>query len=229
MQEPISRRSALWALLLISPAASAGGYLAFTAHRGPLGVAAWVAAKFWLFGLPLVWMRFVDRERPSLSKPTRGGFGVALALGIAMAAAIVGSFYAWGRGAIEPAELRKTLEPLHLTEPAVYLGAAAYWVFVNSVLEEYVFRWFIFTRAERLMPGWAAVILSGLIFVAHHTLAMAAYLPAGLNALASLGIFIAAVIWSALYHRYRSVWVPWAAHACADVAIFVLGWRVIFG
>ncbi|MBR5676140.1 MAG: hypothetical protein IKX14_06860 [Neisseriaceae bacterium] len=46
--------------------------------------------------------------------------------------------------------------------------------------------------------------------------------------LASLGIFGAGVIWSGLYAKYRSVWIPFISHAFADIAVFGIGAYLIF-
>ena len=43
------------------------------------------------------------------------------------------------------------------------------------------------------------------------------------------GIFIGGTVWSGLYLRYRSIWPGYASHAIVDVAVFGIGWWVIFG
>ena len=70
--------------------------------------------------------------------------------------------------------------------------------------------------------------MTALFFTIHHTLALAAYVPLWQNALASLGVFAASVIWSWLYARYRSIWPCYVCHVLADVAVFAIGWDVLF-
>ncbi len=228
MSDSPTRHSAFLALLLIVPAPTIGTLIGFGSRESALAIPIWLASKAWFFGLPVLWHVLVDRQYLSISRPKHGGFGVALILGLIMAAAIAAGYWFVGRDVIDPAEMRKILAPLHLTTPAVYIAAAAYWTVVNSVLEEYVFRWFIFTRAERLMPAWLAIVFSAAVFVVHHTVAMSYYFDWRLNALASTGIFIAGVVWSALYRQYRSVWIPYVTHACADLTIFAIGWMLLF-
>ena len=48
------------------------------------------------------------------------------------------------------------------------------------------------------------------------------------NVLASIGIFGAGVIWSGLYAKYRSVWIPYISHLWADIAVFGIGAYLIF-
>ena len=112
--------------------------------------------------------------------------------------------------------------------PMAYLLGAGYWIFVNSVIEEYVYRWFVQRQCEQLMSTKAAAVASAIIFTAHHVVALATYLDPALTALASVGIFGAGLIWSGMYARYRSIWPPWVAHAIADVAVFTCGWWLLF-
>jgi hypothetical protein len=226
---PDNRRAALLALLLIAPAPSAGVVAALLLKQSTLGTLLWAGAKVWLFALPLVWHRWVDRQPWSFSPPRKGGFGVAAISGLLIGAIIVAGYLLVGKNAIDRPTLAGALEPVGLTRPAVYLAAAAYWIAVNSVLEEYVYRWFVFRQAERLAGPGPAVAISGLVFVIHHALAMSAYFPAWLNAVASLSIFIGGALWSWLYLRHRSVWVPWLSHALVDLAIFALGAVILFG
>jgi membrane protease YdiL (CAAX protease family) len=170
----------------------------------------------------------VDRQRPSLSPPRRGGWTPALLTGLLAAGAIIVAYAIIGRRAVEPGKLRDTLAPLGLTHPAVYAAGAAYWVLVNSVLEEYAFRWFIVRKCEALMGAIPAIMTSASILVLHHSVAMAAYFPWWANLVGSLAIFTAGAAWSWLYIRYRSVWVPYLSHALADIAIFAVGAYVLF-
>lgn len=221
-------RRALLALLLIVPAPSFG-VLAGMYGEGTLGVVLWAFSKVWLFGLPVVWLLLVDREKPSLSPVRKGGLLVGAASGLLIAAIIAAAWWLLAAGAIDPQVMRDALEPTGLLSPKVYFAAAAYWILVNSVLEEYVYRWFIYSRARRLVGTRAAVAVAGLAFMAHHSLALAAWLQWWLTALASFGILVGGVLWSILYERYGTIWVPYLSHAIVDVAVFGLGGVILFG
>lgn len=224
-----TRGKALLALCLILPAPTAGVWVGLTLKGSAWAPVGWAIAKAWLFGLPVLWHVLVDHKRPSLSPPRAGGWDVAMLTGLLAAAGIVGAYLVVGERFIDVVLLRKTLEPLGLMRPGVYIAASAYWILINSVLEEYVFRWFIVRKFELLIGPRAAVAASALAFVVHHTVAMAVYFPWWMNLLASISIFVAGAVWSWLYIRYRSIWVPYLSHAIADIAIFVLGGYVLFG
>ena len=224
-----SRTNAVLALLLIVPAPTVGIIVGLTLRDSPWGPVGWALAKAWLFGLPVFWHVVIDRRRPSLSPARHGGWNVALLTGALAMIGIVGGYLLLGRWFIEAALLRKTLEPLGLTRPGVYIAGCAYWILINSVLEEYVFRWFIVRKCEALMKPGAAVATSAIMFVIHHAVAMAAYFPWWVNAVACVAIFLAGAVWSWLYMRYRSIWIPYVSHAMADIAIFGLGAYLLFG
>jgi uncharacterized protein len=223
-----SRTKAAAALALIIPAPTAGVLVGLTLGDTAVGPVGWALAKAWLFGLPVLWHVLIDRQRLSLSPARRGGFGMAAATGVLAVLGIIGGYLLVGRMFIEAALLRKTLEPLGLTDVRLYIAASAYWILINSVLEEYVFRWFIVRKCEAITGPALAVIASAAIFVVHHSIAMAAYFPWWINLIASAAIFAAGAVWSWLYVRYRSIWVPYLSHALADLAIFTLGGYLLF-
>jgi len=222
-------RTALLALLLLAPVPTIGVAAAMYAAPGSIGQAVFAVAKVWLVAFPAIWFLTVERGRASWSPPVHGGLGVGVWVGIGMATVILIAYWAGLSSLIDPVLLKRTAGDMELDSPLIYLAGAAYWIFVNSVIEEYVYRWFVLRQLRALMADGWAILASAAVFTVHHTVAMADYLGAVPNALGSLGVFIAGVCWSWLYLRYRSIWAPWIAHAFADVAIFTIGWLLIFG
>jgi membrane protease YdiL (CAAX protease family) len=225
----VEKRRALIALALLVPVPSLGTASAMIWLPGSVGQGIFLAAKVWLLAFPLFWFLVVERGKPGWSPPRRGGIGVGALTGI-VAAAIIG-LAAWGFGIfeIDMTELAGEVDEMGLDSPRAYLMGALGWTFVNSLMEEFVYRWFVTSQCERLMSKTAAVIASALVFTAHHVVALSTYLEPGLVALASLGVFAGGALWSALYSRYRSIWPGWVSHVLADIAIFAVGWVVLFG
>ena len=67
------------------------------------------------------------------------------------------------------------------------------------------------------------------VFTAHHVIVLVAQFDWPIALLGSLGVFIGGATWSWLYLRYRSIWPGYVSHAIADAAIFIIGYRLIFG
>ena len=226
-----SRLWAVVALCLFVPAPSIGVMVALHAEMGQLGTLLWGLAKLWLFIGPELWWLCVQRLPWSWSPPQLGGFGVAVVLGLVMVLVIWGGFWFWGLQYIDLGQLRHKMQVVGLTDPWRYGWVCLYWIAVNSLLEEYVFRFFLYRQCETIVGhgNWVAVLLAALFFTVHHTLALAAYVPWQQNVLASLGVFTAGAIWSALYARYRSIWPGFVCHALADVGVFSVGAYLLFG
>jgi len=222
---------ALLALLLLVPVPSIGTAAAtFWWPELALGKVVFAVSKLWLVLLPLVWLRLVDREPLSWSPPRRGGFGVAAALGLAIALGIFAAFaIARHFGAIDAGIVAERAARTGLNRPGLYLAGAIYWITANSLMEEYVWRWFVFRKCEVLLGGRAGVMAAALAFTAHHVIALAGQFNWGITALASLGVFVGGASWSWLYLRYRSIWPGYVSHAIVDVPIFVIGYQLIFG
>jgi membrane protease YdiL (CAAX protease family) len=225
MDHPLNRP--LLALVLLAPVPTIGVTSAMILCPGPVGQSIFMAAKIWLVALPFVWHLAVDRHPASWSPTTGRHLLAGLGLGVAMAAIIVGAYALIGASAIDPEELRREITEMGLGTPAAYLGAALAWSLANSLMEEIVYRWFLFTRCAAVLSARAAVLLSAAVFTLHHTVALSTYLTPGLNALASLGIFIAGAIWSETYRRTGSIWPVWVSHIIADLAIFACGWLIL--
>jgi membrane protease YdiL (CAAX protease family) len=79
------------------------------------------------------------------------------------------------------------------------------------------------------MPRWPAVIASGLFFTLHHVIALTAYFDWRITTLASLGVFIGGATWSWIYLKYRNIYAAYVSHVFADIVIFAIGYKLIFG
>lgn len=228
-----TRWRALLALLLLVPIASVGEGLALWIWPGTaLALAVYWACKLWIAAFPAAWTRWIERERWSWSPAKQGGFGAAIALGLLMAAVMVGAYaVVLSTGSIDVAKMQALAAKNHLTNIWVYLFFALVISSLNALMEEYVWRWFVFRQCERVLPmwrGWLAVLIAAGLFTVHHTSALLAYFDWRIALLGSVGVFAAGVIWSAMYRNYRSIWPPFVCHIFADFAMFGIGWHLLF-
>ena len=223
-------KKALLALLLLVPAQSIATvvfYWHFDIAAGKMAVAV---LRLWIVLMPVLWLKFVDREKASWSPPKLGGFGPAIALGVAISVSIFAAFaIASHFGAIHPDIVAGRAARTGLNHQGSFIMGAIYWITLNSLAEEYVWRWFVFRKFEILIGGRLAVIAAALAFTAHHVIVLAAQFNWPITILGSLGVFTGGAIWSGLYLRYRSIWPGYVSHAIVDAAIFTIGYRLIFG
>ena len=147
------KQMALLALVLVGIAPTISIITGFGLKAGVIAIFVFILMKVWIFGLPTYWHLKIDGQPISWSKPENGGFLVATGLGLGMVVSIVTAYLLLGELMIDADMLHALLEPVGLTVAWKFGLAILYWVFINSVLEEYVFRWFITSKAEILLGG----------------------------------------------------------------------------
>ena len=148
--------------------------------------------------------------------------GVGVSVVIAAASLLVGR--AW----IGAGVLRGAVERNRLGTRWRYLAFVAYLSLINSAMEEYVWRWFVFRKCEVMVGAAAAGVLSGLLFTVHHVIALRAQFGWDVTLLASAGICVGGAAWSWCYLKYRSIWPGYVSHLIVDATVFVIGWKLIF-
>jgi len=224
-----AKRSAILALLLLVPVPSVGALVAIVLlPNEPVGQSIFLLAKVWLFAFPAIWHKWVDGEKFSGSPPRNGGFGFGVVSGVLISLLIAGAYILLGDHLIDRQIFRSKILEIGLVSPGIYIGGAAYWILVNSVLEEYVWRWFVVKKCETLFPAKLAIILSALFFTFHHVIAMWSYMGAPVALLCAIGVFVGGVVWSYMYLRFRSVWPAYVSHAIVDLCIFLIGAQMLF-
>ncbi len=229
LQHITPRIRSLIALALLVPAPTIGVLMAMHIQPGPLGQAVYGGSKVWILLLPLAWLVLVDLKRPEVSSPFNArGLWPGAGLGLLIGAIIFGAYLLIGAQWIDAEAMRAVADRNGLNEKWRYLALAGYLCVVNSLLEEYVWRWFVFHHCAALVPRWPAVLLAGLLFTVHHIFALGLQFEWRIATLGSVGVCIGGVTWSWLYLRFGTVWPGWVSHAIVDVAVFAVGWMILF-
>lgn len=219
--------SALLAIVLITAAASIGiaAKLFVPGFTGQLLLAF---TRIWMLVLPLIWVRWIDRTEYKISRPNRSELQTGIGLGLLMFAVILIAYGSIGQHLIQVDQIRSKAEQIGLRTPSIYLAGAFYFTVINSLVEEYVWRWFVYQQCERLNRD-RAVWLAAFCFTLHHSIALIAYTQSGLvTILGSIAVFVAGAIWSKCYLTYRSIWSGYISHLLADLAIAIVGWHLLF-
>ncbi len=225
-----SRRSAWLALILLTPAPTIGAAAALWWWPGTtLGMSVYTACKLWLLALPVLWRLGIDRARPHLSRPSRAALNAGWIWGLIIAVAIGSAYLIAARmDWIDAEAFRSAAAKNRLDRPLFFVLGGVYFCTINALLEEYVWRWFVVGRLQKIAPNAIAVALGALLFTVHHVIALRAQFDWSITLTASLGVFAGGVIWSALYAKYRSVWPCFVSHAIADVAVMAAGYHLLF-
>jgi hypothetical protein len=188
-----------------------------------------ISCKLWIFIVPTLWYLRVENKSMSKVVPSKDGIRMGAITGVIMSIIILFTWFIF-ESTLDVNQMVGTLESKGLSNINLYIAGMLYWIFLNSLLEEYVFRWYVTTKSIILLGNEnTAIIFSASLFTLHHAIAL--HLFGFLwwqTALASIGLLSAAAIWSWLYIRYRSIWVCWLSHAICDIAVFGIGYTILF-
>lgn len=223
------RKGPLLSLLLLVPSPTIGVLCGMVLLPGtPIGQGLFFLSKLWILVLPAGWYFLVERERMTRGKTAAGGFRMGWITGLAISAFIVTMYLLFGQQLIDTAMVHRMAEQVGLANRTRYLIGATYWVCINSILEEYVWRWFVVQQCAKIMRPAAAVGISALAFTLHHILAMQVYFNWTVTLLSALAIGFAGALWSWMYLSYKTIWPGWLSHALVDITVFALGYVLIF-
>ena len=191
---------------------------------------------------PLFWLAVVLREpawsafRKSL-RLERAGLVAGAAFGLAAIAVMLGFYYAYFRDsrllAGVPGTLFAKMGELGIASPVKFIAFGLFLILLNSALEEYYWRWFLFGRLRGLMPAWAAVILSAVAFSLHHAIALASFIQPGHSLTTALvfsaGVGMGGAAWAWIYHKTGSLTGAWLSHLLCDVPVIIIGLDFVRG
>ncbi|MDE0953686.1 MAG: CPBP family intramembrane metalloprotease [Candidatus Poseidoniales archaeon] len=188
-----------------------------------------LSCKLWIFIVPTFWYLRIENNSVSKNFPSKEGIKMGFITGLTMSVIILFTWLIF-ESTLDTDQMISTLQSKGLSNINLYVLGMLYWIFLNSLLEEYVFRWFVTTKSIIIFGNEiAAIVFSASLFTLHHAIALHLFGFLWWQTIfASFGLLSAAAIWSWLYIRYRSIWVCWLSHAICDVAVFGIGYTILF-
>jgi membrane protease YdiL (CAAX protease family) len=238
----MKRDSAGLIFALVFPTLSAWAYFELFAEKEGASTGgnrsmqvAWILGKAIQFAFPLFWIWIVERQRVWPSKPTLAGLELGFGFGLLVAIAGLLLYYGVLRDhhlmADAPEMIREKVRGFGAATPGRFILFVGFLSLVHSLLEEYYWRWFVFSRLRARIPNAAAIVVSALAFMAYHVIDLAAFFPGKFWALVaplSACIAVGGMVWAWLYGRTGSIYAPWVSHLVIDVAIFAAGFDLLF-
>jgi len=236
LRELSPSQQAIIALCLILPAplvgVSSSFYIAPITVLGSgeiqYGKVIWAVAKIWILLFPVAWLLCVERGGISWSPTNKRGIIAGLLWSIPVAIIIFVTYWLFKGSLIDP-DAKASIDELGITTPAKFLIFASAMSLGNSLMEEYVWRWFVFSKFKYLFGIWPAIILSAFFFTVHHIVIVWNFGSLWMVFLSATCLFAGAIIWGCLYNKYNSIWPGWICHVAADTAIMWITWWIITG
>ena len=219
----------LTALILSVPITSIGAAMSLWIAPGIIGQAILIVGQIWLLCLPIFWLLKIEHQAVKISQPKQFDYITGIIIGLLMFAAIIFVYWFLLRHWIDVNVVRERLDRVVQLDRTSFILAGIYFTIINALIEEYFWRWFVYSRCKELVSDSVAVWLTALFFTLHHTIGLAFFTDWRTTLVSSLAVFIAGVIWSDYYRRYGSIWSNYISHAIADLALHLVAWQVFFG
>ena len=157
-----------------------------------------------------------------LIKPDKNGFAIALALGLAVYAVVLGAYFVF-RNIFDFSALTKSLNETTGVNKSSFIWVALYISFVNSLLEEFFFRGFSFITLKEYTSRKFAYIFSSLAFALYHIAMMIGWFDVPVILISLAGLFAGGMIFNRFDEKNENIYLSWLIHMFANFATNTIG------
>lgn len=154
------------------------------------------------------------------------GFLTALSLGLGIYVLITGGYFAL-RNVFDFSGIAGSLTENAGVTKNNFLYVSLYISFVNSLLEEFFFRGFLFRNLRENAAPVTAYGISAVLFAAYHIAMMIGWFGFGLNALVLFGLTAGGLIFNRLNEKLGCIYGSWLTHMFANFAINTIGFLLL--
>ena len=161
-----------------------------------------------------------------LLRPKKQGFLPAIALGVGIYVVILGGYFLLAPF-FDFSQIAGALTDNAGVTKENFLFVSLYISFVNSFLEEFFFRGFVFTNLKQLSGRKLAYIFSAAVFSLYHVAMMIGWFSPLLFLLVMLGLVVGGMIFNWLNEKLDTIYCSWLTHMFANFAINTIGFMLI--
>lgn len=182
------------------------------------------AIKIVLFLLLPIIYSLIDKncDLKRLFKPNKKGFLLALGLGGAVYAVVLGAFLLF-KDVFDFSSLTSSLTESTGVNKTNFIFVALYISFANSLLEEFFFRGFAFLTLKDYSNRTVAYIISAALFAAYHIAMMIGWFGLPVILLSLLGLFAGGIIFNFFNEKYNNIYLSWLIHMFSNFATNTIG------
>ncbi len=184
--------------------------------------------KICLFLLvPLIYS-FIDKKVKikSVFKFDKKQFLISLALGLGLYGIILGAYFVV-RPFFDFSGIAESLSSTAGVTKDNFLFVALYISFINSLLEEFFFRGFVFMNLKNGSTRVLAYVVSSVCFSLYHVAMMIGWFNIGLFALVVVALAVGGAIFNLLNEKHGSIYTSWFVHMFANFAINTIGFILL--
>ena len=188
------------------------------------GYAIKSAIKIIMFLLiPIVYGLFLKEFNiTKLIKPDKKGLCIAIGLGFAVYAVVLGAYWVF-KDVFDFSALTTSLNETTGVNKSNFVWVAIYISFINSLLEEFFFRGFSFIALKKLTSRRFAYIFSSLSFALYHIAMMIGWFGLPVILISLVGLFIGGMMFNRFDEKSENIYLSWLVHMFANFATNTIG------
>ena len=166
-----SKKIAIVALSLLLPAPIIGIWASLNLDSA--GQIIWTVMKFWLIVMPVLWLLTVEKGKISWSKSSMKGLIEGAFWAIPVGAVIWLLYTFCLESYVDKEGIRFQIELVGFDGSFISFWSFALMIsFGNALMEEYVWRWFVFAKCKTLAGPFLGILLAAFFFTAHHIIVL---------------------------------------------------------
>ena len=188
------------------------------------GYAIKSAIKIIMFLLiPIVYGLFLKEFNiKNLMKPDKKGLCIAIGLGFAVYAVVLGAYWVF-KDVFDFSALTTSLNETTGVNKSNFVWVAIYISFINSLLEEFFFRGFSFITLKKLTSRRFAYVFSSMAFALYHIAMMIGWFGLPVILISLVGLFIGGMIFNRFDEKSENIYLSWLIHMFANFATNTIG------
>ncbi len=195
-------------------------------HSNYLGIT--IIKIFLFFLIPLLVIKYIKKEalRDALRLDEKNNLRYGMLLGI-VGFFLIFLIYFLVKNSIDVSKINDTMEQYRVTKTNFIL-IALYVIFVNSLLEEFYFRGFIFLNMYENSHKKIAYVYSGMLFSLYHIANFITWFTVPLILLTVFLLFIVGLFFNFVNTFSKNFLNSWIIHILADISLMIIGYMIIF-
>lgn len=195
--------------------------------NGILAQGIYTTTKILLLIWPLLWLRQI--KTPWNLRPNASAIRFGLESGIIGAGVILLVFFIFQDyfSQFSP-QLIDKITAFNLTSPTIFFLFAIFISLVHSLLEEYYWRWFVFTNLTTKFSPLVSGLITSIGFASHHYIILSQFFSPILTIIFGTLVGVGGAWWCYVYKKTGTLFSAWISHAMIDVAIMAVGYILIF-
>lgn len=179
--------------------------------------------------IPYIYIKFIGKSNMitelNLKHLDSKKFKLGFLFGVSSFLIVLISYFLF-KGVINLNNIARELQNKSKINPTNFIFVGLYITFINSFLEEFFFRGFIFLNLYNIGKERWAYIYSSFLFGIYHIAIFETWFNIGLILISLLGLIVVGFIFDWLNTKSKNFINSWIVHILADSAIILIGFKM---